>query len=312
MFLNGTDPGLRQIRTPTVDTFTAGVGFTAGSSTTVTLTADPGSENSLIVTFDGITQHRDTYSVSGTTVTFDAAISTGVSKIEATYTTTIPAATPGDGAVTEAKLGGAAVTQTKLGDEAVNEAKLQVSNAPTNGHFLSAQSGNTGGLTWAAVSAGFTMGTEIATTSGTTVDITGIPTGTKQIIVTLAGVSWSASNSSPTIVLGCSSGFETSGYSGAGGQTASATSSSRTDSFALADTNRVAAADTLHGAVVLTLEDAANYTWVCHGMVGLAGSNCVMFTTGSKSLSLELTQVRVTTVGGDTYDAGAINVQYIS
>lgn len=103
-FLNGTDPGLRQIRTPTVDTFTAGVGFTAGSSTTVTLTADPGTENSLIVTFDGITQHRDTYSVSGTTVTFDAAISTGVSKIEATYTTTIPAATPADASVTAAKL----------------------------------------------------------------------------------------------------------------------------------------------------------------------------------------------------------------
>ena len=45
----------------------------------------------------------------------------------------------------------AAVTQAKLGNEAVNEAKLQVSNAPTNGYFLSAQSGNTGGLTWAQV-----------------------------------------------------------------------------------------------------------------------------------------------------------------
>ena len=301
-FLNGTDPGLRQIRTPTVDTFTAGVGFTAGSSTTVTLTADPGTENSLIVTFDGITQHRDTYSVSGTTVTFDAAISTGVSKIEATYTTTIPAATPGDGSV----------TQAKLGNEAVNEAKLQVSNAPTNGHFLSAQSGNTGGLTWAAVSAGFTMGTEIATTSGTTADFTSIPAGTKQIIINLTGVSWSATNSSPTIVLGCASGFETSGYVGAGGQTASATSSSRTDSFALADTNRVAAADTLHGSVILTLEDASNYVWICNGMVGIAGSSdSVMFATGSKTLSAELTQVRVTTVGGDTFDAGAINVQYI-
>ena len=39
----------------------------------------------------------------------------------------------------------------KVGDQAINEAKLQVSNAPTNGYYLSAQSGNTGGLTWAAV-----------------------------------------------------------------------------------------------------------------------------------------------------------------
>lgn len=37
-------------------------------------------------------------------------------------------------------------------DNFINEAKLKVSNSPTNGQFLSAQSGNTGGLTWAAVS----------------------------------------------------------------------------------------------------------------------------------------------------------------
>ena len=36
-------------------------------------------------------------------------------------------------------------------DGTVTEAKLSVSNNPTNGYFLSAQSGNTGGLTWAAV-----------------------------------------------------------------------------------------------------------------------------------------------------------------
>ena len=160
--------------------------------------------------------------------------------------------------------------------------------------------------TFLGISAGFTIGTEVATTSGTTADITSIPTGTKQIIISLVGVSWSSTNSSPTIILGDAGGFETSGYVGAGAQTASATSSSRTDSFVLADTNRVAA------AVVLTLEDAANYTWVCRGMVGIAGSSdSVMFATGSKSLSAELTQVRLTTVGGDTFDAGAINVQYI-
>ena len=36
----------------------------------------------------------------------------------------------------------------------VDEARLQISNSPTNGQFLSAQSGNTGGLTWATVEAG--------------------------------------------------------------------------------------------------------------------------------------------------------------
>ena len=41
---------------------------------------------------------------------------------------------------------------TVIADNVVDEANLKVSNAPTNGFFLSAQSGNTGGLTWAAAS----------------------------------------------------------------------------------------------------------------------------------------------------------------
>ena len=55
-----------------------------------------------------------------------------------------------DANVTTAKIADANVTQGKLADQAVSEAKLQVSNAPTNGYMLTAQSGNTGGLTWAA------------------------------------------------------------------------------------------------------------------------------------------------------------------
>ena len=38
---------------------------------------------------------------------------------------------------------------TVIEDNVVDEANLKVSNSPTNGYFLSAQSGNTGGLTWA-------------------------------------------------------------------------------------------------------------------------------------------------------------------
>ena len=43
---------------------------------------------------------------------------------------------------------------TVIADNIVDEANLKVSNSPTNGYFLSAQSGNTGGLTWAEVSSG--------------------------------------------------------------------------------------------------------------------------------------------------------------
>ena len=43
---------------------------------------------------------------------------------------------------------------TVIADNVVDEANLKVSNSPTNGYFLQAQSGNTGGLTWAAASGG--------------------------------------------------------------------------------------------------------------------------------------------------------------
>ena len=47
--------------------------------------------------------------------------------------------------------GGTALT---IADNVVDEANLKVSNSPTNGYMLTAQSGNTGGLTWAEAGGG--------------------------------------------------------------------------------------------------------------------------------------------------------------
>ena len=47
-------------------------------------------------------------------------------------------------------------TQLTIADNVVDEANLKVSNTPTNGYVLTAQSGNTGGLTWAAQTASYT------------------------------------------------------------------------------------------------------------------------------------------------------------
>lgn len=54
-----------------------------------------------------------------------------------------------------------------IADDAVNEARMQISNTPTNGYFLSAQSGNTGGLTWAETSSGLTLDTTVKTANFT-------------------------------------------------------------------------------------------------------------------------------------------------
>ena len=43
---------------------------------------------------------------------------------------------------------------TVIANNVVDEANLKVSNAPTNGYVLTAQSGNTGGITWAEAAAG--------------------------------------------------------------------------------------------------------------------------------------------------------------
>ena len=62
-----------------------------------------------------------------------------------------------DGSVDTAHIADANVTQGKIADQAINEAKMQISNAPTNGYALTAQSGNTGGLTWAEIGGGITV-----------------------------------------------------------------------------------------------------------------------------------------------------------
>ncbi len=56
-----------------------------------------------------------------------------------------------DATIATADIADDAVTEAKIADASVDEARLKISNSPTNGQFLSAQSGNTGGLTWATV-----------------------------------------------------------------------------------------------------------------------------------------------------------------
>ena len=69
---------------------------------------------------------------------------------------------------------------TVIADNIVDEANLKVSNSPTNGQFLSAQSGNTGGLTWADVDALPSQtgnSGEFLTTNGTAASWAEIATG---------------------------------------------------------------------------------------------------------------------------------------
>ena len=122
-----------------------------------------------------------------------------------------------DNAITSALIADDAVTQAKIADDAINEARLQVSNSPTNGQFLSAQSGNTGGLTWAAAGGGgggytkCSEGTITATAGQDNIEFT-IPSGTNRILVTFYEVKTNASGNAMVLQLSDSSAFKTTGY----------------------------------------------------------------------------------------------------
>jgi len=171
------------------------------------------------------------------------------------------------------------------------------------------------GLTISSYTAGaslITNGTAQASTSGTSIDFTGIPSWVKRVTVMFNGVSTSGS-SVVQIQLGTTATptYATSGYLGTvtlinsgGAGTAQYTGAG----FATEITP--SAASVRYGTVVFTLVDTNN-NWACNGAVGYSDSAIISPTAGGKSLGATLTAVRITTVNGtDTFDAGSINILY--
>jgi hypothetical protein len=85
-----------------------------GSTTAFTLTSDPSTENNTSVFISGVYQQKNTYSVSGTTLTFSTAPPSGTGNIEVAYATPLAIGTPSDGTVTTAKIVDGNVTAAKL------------------------------------------------------------------------------------------------------------------------------------------------------------------------------------------------------
>lgn len=159
----------------------------------------------------------------------------------------------------------------------------------------------------AALESSITLGTPVASTSGTAIDFTNIPSGTKRITINFAGVSLSNIDQ-PLFQIGDSGGIETSGYLCASSSIAAAVlSANYTTGFGI---YAAAAANVFHGTLTLTLLDASNNTWAAAGVFSLSSSAATFTTAGSKSLSAELDRVRITSTGSNTFDAGKINITY--
>lgn len=153
-----------------------------------------------------------------------------------------------------------------------------------------------------------TLATAVASTSGTSIDFTGIPSWVKRITVMLSGVSTSGT-SNPQIQLGAGS-VTTSGYLGTGSNFASGVATSNyTTGFGIWASANWVAANLVSGGLVIT--NITGNTWVAFGSWGLSNSNGVGTTAGNIALSGTLDRVRITTVNGtDTFDAGTVNILY--
>ena len=154
-----------------------------------------------------------------------------------------------------------------------------------------------------------TLATAVASTSGTSIDFTSLPSWIKRITVMFNAVSTSGT-SNIQIQLGTgSTTFTTSGYAGAGMNTNSGTLGTQNYTSGLATSVANAAAGILVGHAIFT--NVSGNIWV--GSINCSRTDIASVGIGSTVITLPavLTAVRITTVNGtDTFDAGSVNILY--
>jgi hypothetical protein len=158
-------------------------------------------------------------------------------------------------------------------------------------------------VTPAKMSQKLTSGTAVASTSGTSIDFTSIPSWVKRITVIFNGVSTNGT-SFPQIQIGAGS-VTTTGYLG----TATNNNPSSNSQTQITSGQPLAggynASVALRGSV--TISTLGSNTWVFSG-TGMLDTNTTVY-GGYLTLGGTLDRIRVTTVNGtDTFDAGSINI----
>ncbi len=157
---------------------------------------------------------------------------------------------------------------------------------------------------------GGVLGTVVASTSGTALDITSIPSWVKRITISISGLSTNGT-SGLLVQIGDSGGIETTGYSStAQGFATSGAGSVVANTAGFIISTGAVAAETARGQIVLTLLDSSTNTWVCGGSYTLSATNTFVF-SGAKDLSATLDRLRLSAVNGtDAFDAGKLNILY--
>ncbi len=164
-------------------------------------------------------------------------------------------------------------------------------------------------VTGTPVIGGLVSGSAVASTSGTSIDFTGIPSWAKRITVMLSAVSTNGS-SLPLLQIGDAGGVENTGYVCLINGPGSGVSSGNSTAGVLLNVAGNAAY-VLTGQ--FTISQISGNSYVTSGITTTDSSsgNYINLFAGRKTLSDTLTQVRITTVNGtDTFDAGTINIMY--
>jgi hypothetical protein len=162
-------------------------------------------------------------------------------------------------------------------------------------------------VTPAKLSQPFTSATAVASTSGTSIDFTSIPSWVKRITVMFKNVSLNG-GAEKLIQLGTSSGVTTSGY--------------QSGSVIVYGTHSVIITSNANGFVIRSDQPSeeinGHYVFTLIGSNGWVGSSIVenysdrcWFGAGRVDLAATLDRVRITSTNGtDTFDAGTINILY--
>lgn len=156
-----------------------------------------------------------------------------------------------------------------------------------------------------------TLATPQASTSGTSILFTGIPSGVRKITMSLSGVSTNGTTGL-RVRIGPSGGVETSAYLAGFGFTTAGASAGAAGTTAGFDTTTFGAnSDTASGQINLTLLNESTNLWAVSGAVYFDAASDYMCTlAGTKAIAGVLERISLTTTGGDTFDAGSVNIQY--
>jgi hypothetical protein len=163
---------------------------------------------------------------------------------------------------------------------------------------------STGTVVVSGQNSAITAGTAVASTSGTSIDFTSIPSWVKRITVMFNSVSTN-STSLLQIQLGTSSGITTSGYN----------SSAYTNTTKSVSTSALLFDGSGNGAFIrsgaMTINNFGSNIWCSTGAWANSSDQNISYCAGSSTLNATLDRVRITTVNGtDTFDAGSINILY--